>query len=226
MNPPSSPILGPNMRGVVHGENLPDGIVTIEYIAPGGFLYIRDAQGRQRNIHQSSFVPMPQIPSKYREHVFHAFAHIWGEALRAYPQSVVVTPTNLAIDTFVRKMRESRVAKNEYKWQHPAVSESLWAELAHLLEITPSKEGKVIVGIKNAPQIPFVGNIEQPISTLLYDNPQVFEQFCFALSTLQITPKIDLRIEGLNQAIVDQLEQRYNIGFLPDAVGKYWTVIY
>lgn len=229
--PALRPPYGQNSLGVASRKNGKDTLARIEHVGAGRMLHCRSVDTLEPfTIHESDFTPMPTIPSKYREYNFHALAPYWAEALRSFPNAITIQPSGVSQETLVRKLRESRVAKETYGWTHPSVDEALWLMHSKELVITPTTNGLVQIG-KELPKetTPFHGDIvtnAAPPTVVDYRSPDVLESFCAVLSQKIFNPKPSFIIHGLTPDIISDFESRYDVGFTPREDGKSWDVIY
>ena len=192
---------------------------VVEYADPGtGFLFVRavvtDALYR---VYRTDFTPMPSIPPRHRKHVFDSVAHIWKAALEAYPNVVSADPGGLSLDTLVKKLRDSRDAKNNYKWEHPLVDERLWLERSERIKIGQNLVGKVVIlgaaeslrDYRNGSTPAILGAPEVNFSWQSFNQ---VEQLCWVAT--QMAPRQIFVVRGLTDEQRASLEQRYDVGII------------
>ena len=229
MNEETCPPTGQNTKGMVVTKNAPPFLATVEFIAPGRMLFVRDAQGKQYSTPMNQFTPLPRVPARYREYVFQSVAHFWAEALNKFPDAITINPGNLTNETLARKLRETRIAKDKYGWQSPAISDTKWASIASQLLITPLDNGLVQIGpqtAKNIAQFDATLVTNTQTFTVKWTDKATLELFCGLVSQRAFEPRPHFTIYGLNEALITDLEARYDVGFAPNADGKSWEVIF
>jgi hypothetical protein len=192
---------------------------TVEYVDYGtGFLFVRAAvTDTLHRVHRTDFTPMPSIPPRHRKHVFDSVAHIWKAALEAYPSVVSADPGGLSLDTLVKKLRDSRDAKNNYKWEHPLVDEKLWLERSERIKIGQNLVGKVVIlgaaeslrDYRNGSTPAILGAPEVAFSWQSFNQ---VEQLCWIAT--QMTPRQIFVVRGLTDEQRASLEQRYDVGII------------
>jgi hypothetical protein len=203
--------------------------VRIEHEGAGRMLHCRTVEDlSQITIHASDFELMPTIPSKFREYNFQSLAQYWAAALNAFPKAVNVKPENISTETLVRKLRESRVAKEQYHWTHPSVDEVLWTQHAKDLVISPLLDGTVSIGSVNATEpVAFEGALTSRNDFCIeWKNKETLETFCNLVSQKVFAPKPSFIIFGLDSNTIADLENRYDVGFFPREDGKSHNVIF
>jgi hypothetical protein len=191
----------------------------VEYSDPDtGFLFVRAAvTDRRYRVFRTDFTPMPSIPPRHRKHVFDSVAHIWKAALDAYPNVVSADPGGLSLDTLVKKLRDSRDAKNNYKWEHPLVDEKLWLEHSERIKIGQNLVGKVVIlgaaeslrDYRNGSTPAILGAPEVAFSWQSFNQ---VEQLCWVAT--QMTPRQIFVVRGLTDEQRTSLEQRYDVGII------------
>lgn len=204
-------------------------LATVEFLAPGRMLFVRDAKGKQYSTPMNQFTPLPRVPSRYREYIFQSVAHFWAEALNKYPDAITINPGNLTNETLARKLRETRIAKDKYGWQSPNISDAKWATISPQLLITPLDNGLVQIGPQTAKNIAkFDATLlsNEPSVTVKWTDKATLELFCNLVSQRAFEPRPHFVILGLDEALITDLEARYDVGFAPHEDSKTWDVIY
>lgn len=214
----------PNTLGVAR---TPQGeyICRIQFVS-NRFIYARRCDNDALLcIHDSYFMPTPAIPSRLRKYAFEAVAHIWGEALRKYPNPVEFS-SHLTPETLARKLREARDAKQRYGWQHPAVDDKLWNLHAEEITVTPKSE-TVILGPRFAKfssepvQATEIGHKDL---TVEIKGQNDIEALCLLLHNRVFTPRPTFLVIGLDDNQIESLELRYDVGFIKVGEKQYTTI--
>lgn len=169
---------------------------------------------------------MPAIASRFRKYHFESVAHIFQQALRAYPENVTVLCGKLSPETLARKLREAREAKNRYGWVSPLIDETLWATNADNLMFVPSDSEVLITNKAN----PRRASLDQPdvksrqsVIEVSLTNPEMLVHFCWLLHTKVFNPKPSFLIVGSTDTQIKQMEQTYDIAF--DKTEEGWLVL-
>lgn len=225
---PSCPQYGQNSLGLATRKNEKSTPVRIKFIAPGQILYCRSVENQEPVIvHQQDFTPMPSIPSKFREYNFLAVASFWAQALHSFPKAIIVKANNISPETFVRKLRESRVAKDTYGWTSPLVDETLWMRHSNEILISPLLNGTVQMGPVTPKEVVIAANITHTSDVFVqWTNQNALETFCEFVSMRVLNPKPVFVVQGLTNALIADLESRYDLGFTPREDGTTWEVIF
>lgn len=226
---PSCPPYGQNSLGVAKRANGNPLLVRIEHIGAGHMLHCREVDTlRSITIHATDFDPMPTIPSKYREYNFTVLAPYWAQALAIFPKVLVIDPSTLSGETLARKLRESRVAKETYKWKSPLVDEAKWAETADKIVISLSEKGQVTMGERQGrEQVEAqVRVLNDAAITLRLSNTETREAFCSLVSQRVFGPNVQFIVTDLDETTITDLENRYDVGFVPQEDGHSHKVIF
>ena len=226
---PSCPPYGQNSLGIASLRDGKTKLVRIEFMAPGHMLHCRSVDEQQPVcIPEQNFSLMPLIPSKYREYHFQSLAVYWAEALKDVGKGVVITPKNLSQDTLVRKLRESKTAKDKYGWRHPLVDEVLWQQFSPSLVITPLNDGTVRIGKEGTKAlVAFEGAITSNNQILInWKDKATLEHFCKLASLRVFDPKPSFVVFGLDEQLITDLENRYDVGFNLREDGKSHEVLF
>lgn len=175
--------------------------------------------GKAVVLYRLFLTPMPQIPSRFKEHQFLQVAEHLGASLNAYPGCVRVDPTPLAVDTMARKLREAIKAKQLYSWKHPSIDEKLWGE--HHAALTVSiDETTILVGSLSAIKTRDI--VKQQAARVHTDGVELvdwttndIESLCLQLHKRMFKPTPVFLVRNLAPAYVESLEQRYDVAIFP-----------
>jgi hypothetical protein len=177
---------------------------------------------------RNGFKPMSRnIPPRYREHVFHSVAHVWKHILDSYPKLVRVDPRPLTLETYAKKLRDSREAKNTYGWTHPLVDEELWQKHSERIKIGQDLERNEVLagpsesfGDNKHAAIGIVAN--QPEIMFRWRNFRELEALCLVIS--QMTPRQVFVVSDLSDDQIASLESRYEVGIVEYTKGV-WHIV-
>lgn len=181
--------------------------------------------GESMVLYRANLTPMPTIPSRFREHMFHQVAEHLGAALKHYPKAIRINPQPLAVDTMARRLREAIIAKQTYGWKHPAVDESAWTQLVDLLKVSIEPSGTILLGSQDAikqQQIAPLGLSQEPSDTpampllrLTSATSADLENICSLLHFRRLSPTPIVEVSDLTPEQIESLEQRYDIAIIP-----------
>ena len=224
----SCPKIGQNTRGHFTDPEGKVHHVKVKHIRLDKFLEVEEPTGKQFSIYFTRFTPMSQIPSKFRKTQFDYVAPIWGQAIEAYPVPVEFDPAPLSADTYARKLREARQAKQKFGYQNPAINEEKWRHYATDIAISVKSDGKVCLGPNQltapAKQITTLTRADEVVVEFL--SLQDLENLCLLIERNIFHPKPVFVVTGLNDETIASLEERYDVAFTPvnDQAGK-WQLI-
>lgn len=215
------------LPNVVCTETHTNRLVRIDRVLPNGFFDCNDVfLNKQLTIHRTLLLPMPTIPSKYKQHQFAQVAEHIASALRSWPIAVRINPTPLSVDTLARKLREAIEAKKLYGWRYPTLDEKLWDSWSELLVAGIDQDSKtgasILLGSRDAIKSRKVKSVgvtagERQKQEIELVSPTVedLEYICLILHSKKLKPVPVVSVRGLTQATVDSLELRYDVAIIP-----------
>lgn len=184
---------------------------------PGRFYKCETDDGREITVHVDNLTTMPDIPSRYRKHLFDGVAHIIGAALKAWPDAITVNPSPLSIETYARRLREAVVAKEKYGHKNPEVDEHLFSKHGPQL-VASISTGELYFGspegVKNKATAVGV-NTTKPKVTEHQVNKLFLEEVCLLLHKRVFNPAPTFFVEDLDPATAAELENKFDIAFVP-----------
>jgi hypothetical protein len=168
------------------------------------------------------------IPSRFRSTAYQAVAHIWDSALKQWPKPLIVNPAPLTLESYAKKLRDGRTARELHGWKYVELEdEAKWQELASTFTI--HIEGPNVV-IRN-PHCKLdknkkVGEVEKPHVIKIFEwNQAYIEQLCCVLSKHWMKPQPHFLISGVSIEVINELESRFDIGFVKtENDGEYMTI--
>ncbi|MDE2097269.1 MAG: hypothetical protein KGL39_08510 [Patescibacteria group bacterium] len=228
---PTRSLIGPNAKGFATLSDNKTYPMRVEYISPGNMLHgERLDNGQQVQVHASSFTMSQSIPSIFREHVFHTMAPFWESAIASFPQAIVINDERWSAETLMRKLRESRQAKQRYGWVDSLIDETKWKELSprlHIRLVVSHDQTLVSIGPEEPTEyraFEAVVTNRNDIFVRCPDTPTL-EKFCRCVEAGIFSPTPRYVIYGLTDDQVTDLEARYDIGFVKRPDGHSWEVV-
>ena len=223
---PSCPQYGPNTKGFCKDIDGKTTFITVEHSCFGGILHCKTSTGQHITVHQSNFIMLPVIPSHLREYHFTSLAKIWATALRNFPHASVFKPSTMSPATLQRKLRESRVAKNKYGWQHPLIDDDQWKQHADAIAISTNDSGEVVLSGESNKVVETTEIVAKNQVVVQWKDKSTLEHFCALCSSKSLSPAPTFLITNLTTDLITDLEARYDVGFTPLDDGLRWEVIY
>jgi hypothetical protein len=154
------------------------------------------------------------IPSRFRQQHFDSLAHVWRDALAAYPSAVLVDPAPLAPDTFARKLREARYAKERFGWKHPFIDEAKWKELNEKIDVGFTDDGRIRLGVPKSQEAALIGKTERFDEYLIkWNNETDLSNICAFFTWCVIHPKPFFVVQNLTTDLIVKLEAAHDIAF-------------
>jgi hypothetical protein len=159
---------------------------------------------------------MKTTPTRFQKHNFDPLAPIIGRALAQSPSKCLeLEPLpGIARSTFIRRLRESLIAKRLYFYQHPSIDETLWQTFGSALTVSDAPSGKIFFGTKQAIKEQVIGTGTLPSAYEYEFQHKTFndlESLCFLWKHFVLPkPAIFVRIPASEQAA---LEARQDIAF-------------
>lgn len=197
-------------------------LVRIQRLARTGFCECLDMfSNAEVLVHRSHLKPMPQIPAKYKEHMFARVAPHIVAALRAYPDCIEIDPSPYTLETLGRKLREAIAAKQQYSWKFPGLDDTRFAELSGELIAAETDAGTVLFGTRDAIKNHKIAGPktdgEATVPGILLHDPtfEELESLCMLLHNKKLRPAPVIVVSSLTPQQVDSIEARYEIAVVP-----------
>lgn len=171
-----------------------------------------------------NLMPVNTTPSRYSRHMFVGMAPIIGAALNAYPDCIEATPGGLSIETFARRVREARDAKIRYpQYKHSEIDDLKFERFGSLLrtKMIESPSGfKLRIGPKESlggvPKAAGIGIFQPLANEICVDasNLENLERLLRLMNDRVFSPVPVFTVTNLTPAQIEELESRYDIGFI------------
>lgn len=189
-------------------------VLTTSPFAPG-FYHCKDTTTHKTFIvHADNLSPMPNIPSRFKEKHFQELAHVIGAALKAYPGYITVDPKPLAVETYARRFREAVEAKHRYNYHHSAIDEALFK--AHGRDLSTSMdENKIHIGSLDSLKSKGKLGVPQVRTQAFEVDASKLDALCLLISSQAFHPLPCFVTTGITAERIAELENRYEVGFVP-----------
>lgn len=188
-----------------------------------GFYVVRDRDGQEHNVHQSNLMLIENVPLRFRRAAFERYAHVIGEALRAYPGAVTVDTSPMTPESYAQPLRDAIRAKQEHGYKHPLVDEALFAQHADKVKVHIGTGCVIVGGPTYLCGEKRINGTIKPTATACEDvmiDPECVDRVCALLHEKRLTPAPAFVVYGLDDTAIASFEARYDVAFVPHENGR------
>lgn len=187
-----------------------------------GFYVVRDRDGQEHNVHQSNLMPIENVPLRFRRAAFERYAHVIGEALRAYPGAVTVDTSPMTPESYAQPLRDAIRAKQEHGYKHPLVDDALFAQYADKVKVRIGTGCVTVGGPNDSLHSKRINGTIKPTAACedIMIDPECVDRVCALLHEKRLTPPPAFVVYGLDDATIASFEARYDVAFVPHENGR------